>query len=252
MRIPTIGLALALSVTAAPAAALVNGGFEASPPLSGWTVFPTTGVNPIRATVEAAGFGVVPTEGRLQGVIETSDIDGRTAAEVETFFGLTPGAITGFGQSNPRGIAISQTVNVGPGDMLLGDINFLTNELVQGDPGYTTNPAFDDFAVLIADGAAHILADVNQAGFFTSGALLRGGSSVTGVTKETGYMPLTYTFLNPGPQTIGFAVFNVSDISNQSALAIDDLSVNRIPVPGAAGMMLLGMAGFAALRLRRA
>ena len=105
--------------------------------------------------------------------------------------------------------------------------------------------------MLIADGAAHILADVNQAGFFTSGALLRAGSSVTGVTKETGYLPLSYTFQNAGPQTIGFAVFNVSDISNQSALAIDDLSVNRVPVPGAAGLMVLGVAGLAALRLRR-
>ena len=136
MRIRTIGLALALTAAASPATALVNGGFEAGPPLTGWTVFPATGVNPIRATVEAAGFGIAPTEGRQQGVIETSDIDGRKAAEVETFFGLTPGAITGFGQSNPRGIAISQAVNVGVGDMLLGDINFLTNELVQGDPGY--------------------------------------------------------------------------------------------------------------------
>ena len=89
MRIPTIGLALALSVTAAPAAALVNGGFEASPPLSGWTVFPTTGVNPIRATVEAAGFGVVPTEGRLQGVDFT--IDGR---EVGLYF-VEPGDFCG-------------------------------------------------------------------------------------------------------------------------------------------------------------
>lgn len=251
MRVATIGLALAMTAAASPAAALVNGGFEAGPPLTGWTVFPTTGVNPIRATVEAAGFGVVPTEGRLQGVIETSDIDGRTAAEIETFFGLAPGAVTGFGQSNPRGIAISQTVNVVSGDMLLGDINFLTNELVQGDPGYTTSPAFDDFAVLIADGAAHVLADVNQAGFFTSNALLRGGSSVTGVTKETGYQPLSYTFQNAGPQTIGFAVFNVSDIGNQSALAMDDLKIQAVPLPPAMALLLAGLGLCVALSRRR-
>lgn len=251
MRIRSIGLALAFTVAASPAAALVNGGFEASPPLAGWTVFPTSGVNPIRATAEAAGFGITPTEGRLQGVIETSDIDGKTAAEVETFFGLTPGAITGFGQSNPRGIALSQTVNVGAGDRLLGDINFLTNELVQGDPGYTTNPAFDDFAVLIADGAAHILADVNQAGFFTSGALLRAGSSVTGVTKETGYLPLSYTFQNAGPQTIGFAVFNVSDIGNQSALAMDDLRIEAVPLPPALALLLASLGLCAILRRNR-
>jgi hypothetical protein len=162
----------------------VNGGFESS--LTGWSVFPLTGVNPIRASAETAGFGITPTEGRFQG-----------------------------------------------------------------DPGYTTSPSFDDFAVLIADGAAHILADVNQAGFFTSGALLRSGSSVTGVTKETGYLPLSYSFQNAGLQTIVFAVFNVSDISNQSALAIDDISVNRVPVPAAGGLLVLGVAGLAALRLRR-
>ena len=252
MRVPTIGLALGLVIAASPAAALVNGGFEAAPPLAGWTVFPATGVNPIRATAEAAGFGITPTEGRLQGVIETSDIDGRTAAEVETFFGLAPGAITGFGQASPRGIAISQTVTVNAGDRLLGDINFLTNELVQGDPGYTTDPAFDDFAVLIADGAAHILADVNLPGFFTSGALLRGGNPVTNVTKETGYQPLSYTFTGSGPQTIGFAVFNVSDISAQSALAMDDLRVAPIPLPASALPAIAGLGALVALgRARR-
>ncbi len=224
-----ISLLLIIGLAPLPVFALVNGGFEAG--LAGWTVFPSTGVNPIRATAEPAGFGVIPTEGRLQGVIETSDVDGRTAAEMETFFGLTPGAIAGFGQSNPRGIAIGQTLDVAPGDTLLGDIDFLTNELVEGDPGYTTDPAFDDFAVLIADGAAYILADVNLPGFFTSGAQLRGGSSVTGVTKETGYQPLSYAFQNPGLQTVGFAVFNVSDIGNQSALAIDDLRVEPVPLP---------------------
>lgn len=250
MRIPAIGLLVAMGLAASPAAALVNGGFEAG--LTSWTVFPATGVNPIRATAEPAGFGVIPTEGRLQGVIETSDIDGKTDSEVETFFGLTPGAITGFGYASPRGIAISQTVNVGVGDMLLGDLNFLTNELVQGDPTYSTSPSHDDFAVFIADGIAHLWADVNQPGFFTSGALLRAGSPVTGVTKETGYQPLSYTFQNAGPQTIGFAVFNVSDISAQSALAVDNLSVSRVPLPAAGAMLGLGLVTLAALRLRRA
>ena len=138
MRGFATGLVMSLALVPVSASAVVNGGFESS--LTGWSVFPLTGVNPIRASAETAGFGITPTEGRFQGVIETSDIDGKTATEIEAFFGLSAGAISGFGQASPRGIAISQTVNVGPGDTLLGDINFLTNELVQGDPGYTTSP----------------------------------------------------------------------------------------------------------------
>lgn len=242
-------IALMIACAAPARAALVNGGFEFG--LSGWSVFPAAGVNPIRATAESSGFGILPTEGRLQGVIETSDIDGDPAAAIEAFFDLAPGAIDGLGFDDPTGIAIQQTVTVTAGDTLLGDINFLTNELVQGDPGYTTNPAFDDFAVLIADGLVHILADVNQAGFFTSNVLLRGGNSVTGVTKETGYGPLNYIFQNTGTQKIGFAVFNVSDIGHQSALAMDDLRIEAVPLPATGLMLAAGIAGLAGLRRRR-
>ena len=213
-------------------AMVVNGSFEAG--LTGWSVFPTTGVNPIRADVKNSSFGVPPSDGSLQAFIETSDIDGALPAPLEALMGVAPGSIAALGDS-PQGIVLYQDVMVSAGDVLSFDYNMLTEELTLD--GIIS--VFDDPAAYFADGSVQFLQDVNATNFQLSAADLR---TPTTQTTETGYIPVSHTFVSSGVQRIGFGVFNDPDISAQSALLIDNVRiVTPVPAPGAVGLLALAV-----------
>jgi len=232
-------LSIAAGLAGPAGATTVNGSFELG--LLGWSWVPTTGAI---VSTENASFGVTPTDGSLQGFIETSDVDGADAPTVEAFFGLPFGSVAALGDS-PRGVGIGQAANFAAGDTLSFDWNMLTLELTQDN---IVSP-FDDFAVFVADKTVHVLHDVNQMDFVPSAASLRGSPAT-----ETGYRSVEYTFTTGGPQLIGFSVFNDPDVAAQSALLIDNIRITPapIPLPGAGGLMLgaLVVTGVA-LRARR-
>ncbi len=199
---------------------VLNGSFEQG--LTHWSHFPTTGVTPIRVDVKNSSFGVTPTDVSLQAFVETSDIDGAPPASLESVLNLPPGSVQAFG-STPHGVVLFQDVTVQAGDILTFDVNMLTEELTLDG---IISP-FDDFAFFAADGAPHLIQDVNVMNFQLSAADLR---TPTSQTTETGYQSFSYTYTSSGLQRLAFGVLNDPDISHQSALLIDNVRITA-PAP---------------------
>jgi len=244
--------AIALGFAAAkPAnAAVVNGGFEGFPDFLGYT---TSG----NATIQAGDFRT-PVEGAQQAVLATGP--GATtggsnpvsAASLETFLGLSSGALTGSGAT--EGSAIKQlTINAVAGDTLTFSYDLATNEpRLQGN---------NDFGFVTVNGVLTKLADTTNATNAPPAIdILGNNAGINSFGRETGYQTFTIN-LAAGLNTIGFGAVDVGDTLVDTALLIDNITQQAgggggttVPLPAGTYVLPLGLAlaGLYSVKLRRA
>jgi cysteine-rich repeat protein len=187
-----------LSAPRVATAQVTNPGFETGD-FTGWLVAGTTA-----ATVVGAGFGTGPTEGSFQALL-TSGSGSASDSSLESFLGLSPGALDGLGNGNAtEGSAIQQSFNATADDTFAFDWNFLTDE--------STPSGFNDFAFVVVNGTVQTLANT-----FSSFI-----PSLTGFSAETGFQSFCFTALG-GANDIGFGVVDVADFVVDSAVLIDNV-----------------------------
>lgn len=275
VRILPVILVGLFSGAAAHAATLTNGGFESG--LSGWaSTGNTTAIGP---EAQSSGFTgqspvvVSPTEGASQARL-TSDGAARNSV-LSLFSGIDPNdtvanhdfaissgltavdnSILVDAQTNQPadqntvdfkvggssffsfGSAISQDVaNISAGSTMTFDATFSTGELTQFGA-----PSAPDAAFLFADGMFHLLF---SAGDFQVPSVLLGQDVVSSKIGES------YTFANSGPQTIGFAIFDIDGSFGESRLYVDNLEFAAVPLPASLPLLIAGLAGLGWISRRR-
>jgi hypothetical protein len=218
--------------------------------LVGWSVVPAAKQEQKREANASASFGLTAADGYGRATVETSGKNDIDAAEIEAYFDLSPGSISSLGNGTARGVAIANTVMTSAGDHLRGNFRFMTNEPAAGEASVGAMQGYDDFAILIADGAVHLLADVNTQEFLRWNAAQDEESGIEGIARATGSISLDFTFNTSGEQKIGFAVFNVTDGGNQSALVIDSLQITDMPTSAVGGLLAASLCWIGYLRFR--
>ena len=241
-----------------------NGSFE-----SGLTNFSVVG----NATIETAAFGSGPTDGTSQALLSTGDGDllfpgdplfpgdlTVTDGEIETFLGLSSGALDALLEQSPdalandpffpfpplfplvdSGSAISQSITGQAGDVLSFDSNFLTDEIDE----FVSETPFNDFAFFSLANAqgATVIADTFS-GFSSSSTIFE---------SETGFSTTTFVLPSSGTFTLGFGVVDVGDNVVDSGLLIDNVQLNSNSgvVPEPTSLSIFGAMGLAAVIRRR-
>lgn len=210
--------------------AIVNGGFETGD-LANWSG--------IGDTLADDGFyGGSPSDGQYHALMTTlsdpgdftpglSFIDAVPAADLESFLGLSAGALSGRGAV--EGSAIQQSFVANAGDILSFDWNFLTDDAGSGDSAF-----------FLIDGMLTPLADANS--------LSLGPTSSGFFLDETGYSLFTYVLTTSGPNTLAFGVVDADVGFGASGLAIDKVALTVIPLPPAlllffTGVLAVGLIG---------
>lgn len=223
-------IGLIVSTAKMGSAAILNSSFETGD-FSQWE---TTG----QATVEDSSFGLEPSNGTYQVVLETlQDTTGTSGSDLESFLGLTSGSLTSSGVT--EGSAIKQTFVANAGDVLTFQWNFLTDL----DP---SEPDYNDFAFFTLNNTLNSLVDTSNAtntNFFTR------------LAKETGYQSSSYKIATAGTYVLGFGVVDVGDTTVNSALLVDNIKLSAastsVPEPTSTfGLLALGVFGISR-RLRR-
>lgn len=270
VRILSLVLVGLFSGAAAHAATLTNGGFQAG--LTGWAS--TGNAATVASDAQNPGFTgsppfiVSPTEGASQARLSTSQGAARNSV-LSLFSGIDPndtvanhnfaissgltavdnsilvddgngGSKVGGPSFFGFGSAISQDIgNVSVGLTMTFDVTFSTAELTQF--GSSSAP---DAAFLFADGVFHLLF---SAGDIPVPAVLLGQDVVTSKIGES------YTFTTAGPQTIGFAVFDIDSSFGESRLYVDNLQLEfaAVPLPASLPLFIAGLAGLGWISRRR-
>ena len=227
-----------------------NGSFE-----SGLTNFSVVG----NASTQTAAFGSGPTDGTSQALLSTGDPT-VTAEAIETFLGLSSGALDALLEQSPdalandpffpfpplfplvdSGSAISQSITGQAGDVLSFDSNFLTDEIDE----FVSETPFNDFAFFSLANAqgATVIAD-------TSSEFI---SSSTIFSSETGFSTTTFVLPSSGTFTLGFGVVDVLVDDFDSGLLIDNVQLNSNSgvVPEPTSLSIFGAMGLAAVIRRR-
>jgi hypothetical protein len=222
----SLSMVLGLSILPAKIAqsAVLNGSFETGN-FSNWDTTATG-----QTTVEDLGFGVTPTQGDYQAVLQTCFYDANSQAcddgqslsdanTLESFLGLSTDYLSNLGVT--EGSAIKQSITVNNGDILTFDWNFLTDE-------DSANTNYNDFAFFTVNNTLISLANIESTFNIVP--------SFSHLAKETGYQPFSYTFTSAGTYTLGFGVVDVDregggDTSVNSALLVDNVNVEPIPEP---------------------
>jgi len=232
-------------------AALVNGGFEAFPDFTGYTIIGND-------TIQASDFRV-PAEGLVQAVLATGPAattggpaNPSNAAAIAAFIGA--GSVSGT-----EGSAIKQVYTTATsGDTITFKYDFATNE---------SRPSanFNDFGFVSVNGVITKLADTTSA-FVSPPAITGSGDNagINGFAAETGYQMFTLTLGGAGSYTIAFGVMDVGDTTTDSVLLVDNLVATAgtggggggggaVPLPAGMYLMPLGLAlaGLYSVKLRR-
>ncbi|MGK7945592.1 MAG: PEP-CTERM sorting domain-containing protein [Microcystaceae cyanobacterium] len=207
--------------------------------LSNWIISPSG-----QAIVTDNSFGVSPTDGNFQALLETGETGISTTPVFNPFLvpntleGTTfPTAVNGFLfdiGNNPitdlgsyvQGSAIkySTQLMVSAGDILHFDYNFLTDETNSIAPN-------NDLAFFSINQTLIPVTSVNTATFV---------SSPTAFTAETNYQPFSYVFTNTEMITLSFAIVDENATSGHSALLVDNIRLQTsVNEPASIGGLLL-------------
>lgn len=150
---------------------------------------------------DADYFDVVPTSGSQEVCLTAS---GAAQSEIESFLGLAAGSLDGLGSAATDGAAIKTSLSHAPGQVEVSfDWNFVADDYLP----------FNDFSFYVSAGDEVLakLASISDVGSY--------GSS--------GWQTQTFTLTVPesGVLDIGFGICNDSDMSADSFLFVDNISI---------------------------
>lgn len=237
MKTIVLMLAAALGAQAA-VITLNNHGFELGN-ASGWT---TSGIVNVQATATiAAGPNtwLYGPAGSFMAVLSAGEgFDMPSVASLETFFGVTPGLLSG---GLPPG-----TATVGSG--IYQDFSGNAGDTVRMYWAYaaTDYAPYNDPAFVVVTGPG-----VEQ---LTVLASIDNGGITVGSYGATGWQSFIYTLPATGAYRLGFGVVNTGDSIVPGYLLLDNAAgtfSGEIPEPGAFVLVGAGLLALGALRLRR-
>ncbi len=142
-----------------------------------------------------------------------------SAADLESFFGLAPDAITsvsGDPSIDPafEGSGIKETFSFVAGDVISFDYNFMTDE----QPPEVSDDYADDYAFVTVGSHIERLNHVLGSDPF---------SASYPYARETGYLSFSYTAPQSGTLDFGIGIVDAFDELYDSALLIDNLKIVR-------------------------
>ena len=254
-----LSLLALLALGSRASAQIVNSSFESntvgSTAVAGWTTIGS-------AVIADSSFGDSPTDGShqlflnndRQASLSYNTSNAVTAASLESFFGLSSGALSGLSNGNATyGSGIQQTFTLTQSEALSFDYDFVTSE----DPAYP--PANPDFSFVSLSGSASslaVLANVASASIPEPPQTGRTSPSIDDYASETGYQTFQYqTVLGPGTYTLGLGVVNSDTPDVGSGLLVDNVNLQPVAAVPEAGTgvsmaLLLGLGGLTAFRRR--
>ena len=221
--ISVIGFTLTTIASPCAYASPVNPSFEDG--LTGWTsvgIVSTTG----------STFGITPTHGVQQAIIQNQDAAGNGASglALEQFLGFSPGLFASIATAEVAdGAAIRTSFFAEAGSTLQFDWRFLTNEFPNAPPPVGAgNPFPNDMSFSVIEnthsGARTIalLAD-------TMGVL---DASSTVFLGDTPSATFSYVLTEPGEYSLIVGTTNVGDNEVNSGLIIDNIEILNLSVAG--------------------
>ncbi|AMV39921.1 hypothetical protein [Planctomyces sp. SH-PL62] len=145
--------------------------------------------------------------------------DAVSASELESFLGLSTGALDGIGGPAFNGSGLRTSFTAAAGDVLTFQFNFLTNE----DPSLLGD-LINDFAFVSLNGAdPMVIAEVATTPFTASSSSF---------SMESGLLSFSTTLVSAGIYQLGMGVVNVVDEMLPSALLLDAFQLNGLGLPG--------------------
>jgi hypothetical protein len=229
-------------------ATFTNGSFETGS-FSGWSIIGDT-------LVVDASFGTAPASGIYQALVTNAPsppgfgdqhpqpYSGNPSVDafalppplvtpLDTFLGLPSTSVLNFfhsllpSGSTPfptwEGSGIRQSFTANAGDVLTFRWNYLTNECMC---------PLADFAFIVLNGALTFLADATST----------SAGSGTDFRFESGYRLFATTLTTSGPQYVAVAVVDtVNDPAVNSAVLVDDFSIQKVPEPASLFLIPLGL-----------
>lgn len=258
MRLSVLMLALPFA-NSAQAISVVNGSFEQG--LLGWAAYGDVSVQDSNFGIDATdgnNFAVLTTIDQAEPVVYGVPLSGTFALPDDELpaLGLASTDLIAFidallsqydynipSSLNPQtGSVVKQTVYAEAGQQISFDYNFMTNDYSASLLSHT------DMAVVVINGLEAI-APLDDHLFQASNAQLNNNPNL--LTWETGFQTFSYFAPTSGLYTIGIGVFDGSDASVMSALAVDNLNVTDVPEPVSIALMSAGLLGIAAVRRKR-
>jgi hypothetical protein len=143
-------------------------------------------------------------------------------SQLETFLGLSTGgglnsgALTGLGNGPVmNGSAIMQSITVSAGDTLSFEYNFLTNAPSPATVGFLN--AIDPFAFYTAPALTDFADNYSSLG---------AAPSQSGFLYQTGYTPISVTFMTAGTYSFGIGLADVTTDQYSSALEVTNFALS--------------------------
>jgi len=189
-------------------------------------------------------FGITPTDGSRMFITSTRESSGATdpttvenamgipAGTIDNIFGTIPGTTSATGPTS--GSAFRITFAAQAGDDLNFDWNFVTREDHPED-------LYTDFGWGHLDFEGTTVVEGNLGNAFTSTFV----STSNNMYDQTGWQTVNFNLGSTGTYTLTLGVNDVEDLGIDSFMLFDWFYLSRVPEPGTASLLGMGLLGLA-------